>query len=133
MSTKGPLYVHPASGDQVQTWHGFSWPSFFFGGLWYLAKGLPLYGLLILVMSIFTFGIPWVVGAFIGNELHRKSLISRGYVDEARARAVAPAQPATAPMAVSVADELAKLAKLHADGILTADELQQRKARLLAS
>ena len=41
------------------------------------------------------------------------------------------AQPVVAPSSSSVADELAKLAKLKADGILTEEEFQAQKSKLL--
>ncbi|MDY3732173.1 MAG: SHOCT domain-containing protein [Alloprevotella sp.] len=41
------------------------------------------------------------------------------------------AQPVVAPASSSVADELAKLAKLKADGILTEEEFQAQKSKLL--
>ena len=41
------------------------------------------------------------------------------------------AQPVVAPTSSSVADELAKLAKLKADGILTEEEFQAQKSKLL--
>ena len=41
------------------------------------------------------------------------------------------AQPVVAPASSSVADELAKLAKLKADGILTDEEFQVQKSKLL--
>lgn len=43
--------------------------------------------------------------------------------------AIVPAQPP--PVAASVADELAKLADLHASGVLTNDEFASQKGRLL--
>lgn len=54
----------------------------------------------------------------------------------ARNAAQAPEPPAPAPPAappVSVADELAKLASLKADGILTEEEFAAQKARLLSA
>ena len=41
------------------------------------------------------------------------------------------AQPVVAPASSSIADELAKLAKLKADGILTEEEFQAQKSKLL--
>ena len=41
------------------------------------------------------------------------------------------AQPVVAPASSSVADELAKLAKLKADGILTDEEFRVQKSKLL--
>lgn len=52
-------------------------------------------------------------------------------IDNAK-KTIAPiAQPVVAPTSRSVADELAKLAKLKADGILTEEEFQSQKSKLL--
>lgn len=47
--------------------------------------------------------------------------------------AAAPAPSAVTPSAVSIADELSKLAGLRDQGVLTDDEFAAQKARLLAS
>ena len=47
------------------------------------------------------------------------------------ARNAAPATPSPAAPPLSVADELAKLARLKADGVLTEEEFAAQKARLL--
>lgn len=74
-----------------------------------------------------------------------KSLAARAALESAKYRKVAepalaptPAAPAKAPVVtgngavVSVADELQKLAKLRADGVITDKEFQGLKAKLLA-
>ena len=52
-------------------------------------------------------------------------------IDNAKQTISPIAQPVVAPTSRSVADELAKLAKLKADGILTEEEFQAQKAKLL--
>jgi len=70
---------------------------------------------------------------FLKNANKAKDLLSV-IIDDAKQSLppVAPvlSQPAT-PQSSSVADELAKLAKLKADGILTEEEFQAQKAKLL--
>ena len=52
-------------------------------------------------------------------------------IDNAKQTIAPIVQPVVAPDSRSVADELAKLAKLKADGILTEEEFQAQKAKLL--
>ena len=52
-------------------------------------------------------------------------------IDNAKQTISPIAQPVVAPTSRSVADELAKLAKLKADGILTEEEFQSQKSKLL--
>lgn len=66
------------------------------------------------------------------HERQLESIRSLATVAKA-APAPAPTQPAAAkPTEVSVADELRKLGDLVAQGLLTQDEFQAQKARLLA-
>ena len=58
---------------------GFSWTTFFFGCLPAFIRGHWQWGLLILVLSIFTYGIAaWVV-AFFYNKIYIKHLLASGY------------------------------------------------------
>ena len=52
-------------------------------------------------------------------------------IDNAKQTVAPIAQPVIAPSSRSVADELTKLAKLKADGILTEEEFQAQKTKLL--
>lgn len=52
-------------------------------------------------------------------------------IDNAKQTIAPIAQPVVAPTSISVADELGKLAKLKADGILTEEEFQAQKSKLL--
>lgn len=66
-----------------------------------------------------------------------KLMVSRTYrpafTEEMVAAAAAPvAVTLTNPPQLSVADELAKLGKLKTDGLITQDEFDQQKAKLLA-
>jgi hypothetical protein len=57
----------PNSGLQPK----FNWGAFFFGGFWYLYKGLWVKGLLFLAIAFFSAGflaiIPWLYGCIFGT------------------------------------------------------------------
>ncbi|MGM9696141.1 MAG: SHOCT domain-containing protein [Alloprevotella sp.] len=71
---------------------------------------------------------------YIKNANQAKDVLSV-IIDDAKQASVPIAQPTTqpvvAPASSSVADELAKLAKLKADGILTDEEFRVQKSKLL--
>jgi hypothetical protein len=69
-----------------------------------------------------------------GNSVHLK-WIKQGDIDRFAelVRERAGARPAAAPTGGGLADELQKLAMLRDQGILTAAEFEQQKAKLLAS
>lgn len=67
---------------------------------------------------------------FLKNANTAKDLLSVIIDDAKRTATQAVTQP-VAPQSSSVADELAKLAKLKVDGILTEEEFQAQKAKLL--
>ena len=71
---------------------------------------------------------------FLKNANKAKDLLSI-IIDDARQSSVQTAPTSTQPIVAqpsSVADELTKLAKLKADGILTEEEFQAQKAKLLS-
>ena len=71
---------------------------------------------------------------YVQNANQAKDVLSV-IIDDAKQASAPIAQPITqsvvAPASSSVADELAKLAKLKADGILTDEEFQAKKSKLL--
>ena len=71
---------------------------------------------------------------YVQNANQAKDVLSV-IIDDAKQASATIAQPITqsvvAPASSSVADELAKLAKLKADGILTEEEFQAQKSKLL--
>ena len=71
---------------------------------------------------------------YVQNANQAKDVLSV-IIDDAKQASAPIAQPITqsvvAPASSSVADELAKLAKLKADGILTDEEFQAQKSKLL--
>ena len=81
------VYEHPANGYKVLVAEGFSWPAFFLGIFWYLAKGMGLWAviwfLILIVVGGLTFGILavpiWIISGVCANELYRKHLLGQGY------------------------------------------------------
>ena len=67
---------------------------------------------------------------FSKNANKAKDLLSV-IIDDAKQTATQTVTQSVAPQSSSVADELAKLAKLKVDGILTEEEFQAQKAKLL--
>ena len=140
MSTKGELFRHPINGSSEQTWDGFSWPAFFFGAIWLLVKGLWGHFAINIVLLIVTAGfaapVIWIVYGFIGNASHKSSLVKKGYLteDQWAQKGHSTATPSQAA-AVSQKDNLTKLkelGELRSTGVLTDDEFNKQKAKLLS-
>lgn len=92
-------------------------------------------------VSVVTYGFGWLIFPFFANEQHAKSLLAKGYLTERQwhekqspqsARGDAEVNAPTSAGAVPIADELAKLAELRSQGVLTDDEFSSQKAKLLA-
>ena len=141
MSTKGEILFHSVNGTQEETWDGFSWPAFFFGIIWMLVKGLYAQAVISFIISIVTagFAVPvlWVVYGFMGNGLHKKSLLKKGYLTEnqyqqSRNSAVNSTRNQAPPKSASDSIErLTALAKLKESGALTQEEFDTQKMKLL--
>jgi len=58
---------------------GFSWTTLFFGGWPAIFRQDWLMGFVILVLSLFTWGLAGVVFAFFYNKIYLKSLFEKGY------------------------------------------------------
>lgn len=79
---------HPTTGLARDGFTGFSWTSFFFGGIPLIIRGEMAIGLGILAIQIlfsaFTVGFGWLVFgtilAFVINGFYTKRLIEQGYV-----------------------------------------------------
>lgn len=84
MSKRAATLYHPVNGAPEETWEGFSWPAFFFGGIWLGVKQLWGHFIVAIIIIIVTFGfavIPiWIYYGFSGNSHHRKSLLRKGYM-----------------------------------------------------
>lgn len=78
---------NPATGVTKTGYYGFSWTSFFFGGLPALIRGDVAIGLGLIALGmlagVFTVFIGWwlvaIVWAFIYNRIYTTRLIERGY------------------------------------------------------
>lgn len=79
---------HPATGLVRDGFTGFSWTSFFFGGIPLIIRGEMAIGLGILAIQIlfsaFTVGLGWlifgIILAFVINGFYTRRLIEQGYV-----------------------------------------------------
>jgi len=142
MSTQGETLYHPVNGSEEQTWEGFSWPAFFFGVLWLLVKGLYGHFLINLVIVIATSGlaapIVWVVYGFIGNGVHKNSLIKKGYLTNSqwekvkiKVEAEIPTEPKPMGFQKDIIEKLKDLDELRNRGILTNEEFASQKSKLL--
>ena len=58
---------------------GFSWTTFFFGGIPALIRGDWITGLIICLLNFVTWGIAGIVAAFMYNKMYAKSLFEKGY------------------------------------------------------
>ena len=138
MSTFAGQAYHPVNGSTEDIWEGFSWPCLFCGFLWYMYKGMWGWGIIALVLAFITFGVSWLIFPFFANGQYAKALLERGYLNEhqwhERARAIwGDNMPDLKSNAVSsVADELTKLAALKAQGVLTEEEFNKQKLKLLS-
>jgi hypothetical protein len=139
MSTFAGKAYHPINGATEEVWEGFSWPCLFFGFLWYLYKGMWGWSVFALVLAFATWGISWLVFPFFANGQYAKSLLERGYLNEkqwndrqqGKARGITSGSQHTQTRP-SIADELAKLATLKEQGVLSEDEFVMQKKKLLS-
>jgi len=129
---------HPVNDSTEEIWEGFSWPCLFFGFLWYMYKGMWGWGIIAAILAFVTFGISWLIFPFFANEQQARHLLKQGYLNEDQwkerqqlSRAV-NGPSSNAQTSSSVADELAKLAALKAQGVLTDEEFSKQKLKLLS-
>ena len=140
MSTQGEVLHHPINGTAEETWEGFSWPGFFFGIIWLLIKGLYGHFLICLAVAIISGGfaapIIWIVYGFIGNDAHKSSLLKKGYLTKdqwAKKENQSTAHPTSPSTEKDYLSQLRELAELKDKGILTDEEFQQQKTKLLGT
>lgn len=146
MSTKGETLYHPINGSTEETWNGFSWPGFLFGVIWLAVKQLWVHFIVSIIIMLITAGfgaIPiWFFYGFAGNSIHKKSLLSKGYLTLAQYEATKVNTSKSAEAfsnhasiqtgSINVADELAKLAQLRDSGVLSESEFTEQKSKLLS-
>ena len=138
MSTLAGNAYHPINGSTEKIWEGFSWPCLFFGCFWCIYKGMWRWGIITFILAFCSFGISWLIFPFFANEYYAKSLLERGYLSEdqwnerTRASRGTNKPDSNSHAASSVADELAKLAALKAQGVLTDEEFNREKRQILS-
>jgi len=129
MSTRAGKAYHPMNGAVEEVWEGFSWPCFFLGTIWYIYKGMWGWALIAFLIAIPSCFVSLLVLPFYANAQHIKALQKRGYLTEGQWN---DKQGRVDHRGSSVADELAKLAALKKQGLLTDEEFSNQKRRLLA-
>lgn len=122
MSKLAGTAYHPVNDSTEKIWEGFSWPCLFCGFLWYMYKGMWGWGIIALILAFCTFGISWFLFPFFANAQYAKSLLERGYLNEAQWNERRQA---------SKTDTLTKLAVLKSQGILNDEEFNRQKRQLL--
>jgi hypothetical protein len=70
---------NPQTGIVKKGFYGFSWTTFFWGGLPALFRGDILVGLGVVVLSILTWGVAGFLWAFFYNKHYTLKLIEQGY------------------------------------------------------
>lgn len=58
---------------------GFSWTILFFGGFPFFFRGMPIWGLSLVITSFFFCWIPSIIMAFIGNKITATYYLENGY------------------------------------------------------
>lgn len=135
MSTKTGVMYHPGNRSTVDIYSGFSWPVLFFGCFWYGFKGMWGWAALALAAAMCTWGLSWFVFPFLANGQHVDYLKKQGYLTKAQLdEGKQPQQAAAAaPAPRDVAAELEKFHDLRQKGILSQEEFDLQKKRLLQS
>lgn len=67
------------SGMVRQVKVGFSWTGFFFGGMPFFFRGIPLYGVIWVVLGIITLGVSNFILCFIMNKQTAHYYLEHGY------------------------------------------------------
>lgn len=67
-------------GRNINSYVGFSWETLFFGFLIPLFRGDFIWAIVMVLCSIFTFGLSILVFPFIYNRIYTNNLLNKGYV-----------------------------------------------------
>jgi len=71
---------HQNSDRLVQTVKvGWSWPCFFFGCFWFLAKGMVGKAVVFFILAFVTLGISWIIVPAFANKMLLEHYLSLGY------------------------------------------------------
>jgi hypothetical protein len=73
------MMKHPRTGLVKSGVIGFSWTTFFFGGFPAMFRGDWIFGLILIVLNILTFGVAGLIAAFVYNKHYTTKLIEQGY------------------------------------------------------
>jgi hypothetical protein len=73
------MMQHPTLGIRKTGFYGFSWTTFFFGGLPALFRGDIIIGLIVIVLGLLTWWIAGIIWAFFYNKQYTLKLIEKGY------------------------------------------------------
>jgi len=79
------LFENPTTGSTKSAPVGFSWTTLFFGFFPALLRGDMKWGIIQLILAIFTAGLSGLIFMFIYNKLYIKGLIDKGF----KARSIA--------------------------------------------
>jgi len=71
---------HPETNVIKDGFYGFSWTTFFWGGIPGLFRGDILIGLVLIVLNILTWFIAGIIWAFFYNKNYTQRLLEKGYV-----------------------------------------------------
>lgn len=80
MSVLSDYLYHPPDMERVEMYEGFSWPCFFFGPLWFIAKGLSGWFLMALLLGPVTLGMSALILPFYANKLNNAHLRRNGWL-----------------------------------------------------
>ena len=90
MATAIPM-TNPTTGEMSTAFQGVSWTCFFFGPFPALFRGHIMAFILMLMISIVTFGFSGLVFMFLYNGWHKKWLMGKGFVPQHTSTAFAAA------------------------------------------
>lgn len=77
---------HPSTSLPIKIYEGFSWPCFFLGIFWYMAKNVWKWAVISFLAALITFGFSWVVFPFLNNKQYIRYLLEKGYLPDENAR-----------------------------------------------
>ncbi|MDW7626321.1 hypothetical protein [Azospirillum brasilense] len=73
------MMKHPQTGLTKKGFVGFSWTTLFFGAFPALFRGDWVIGLVLIILSVVTWGIAGIIAAFLYNKHYTTKLIEGGY------------------------------------------------------